>query len=511
MAEEKRRQSQRKPSRLLGCPVEVQLVILSFVPKGDLVFVSRVNKHLRKVVQPLLHKELDISCPPGNSSPLVLAIRTLLERPDLANEVQHLRLDGFDFPPRTVDVMPITPVTCLTPKRSMKKAVKVMMKSGLRYAADWATSFKRGEVDSVVSLLLVLLPKVRTIYFGEDFCIELLFMRLLLDCQGRMKPDSTLHGFEHLRHVTVRNQMATHYHDGLNFADTFRSFFHFSGLETLTISGDYPEDMMHREVMTFEPMRRLRSLDLTRISEGELDQILALAPNLKKLRYTYAWHPRREDEDYSRARTLSLNLTTLRKSLECHRTQLEHLDLMLVDDTKVRQRAIWNILLCDGPLNLHDFSSLRTLTIPWMFLAEPPFGPHTLPLRYNVPDTVETLTLVDALVFQERYWTTWDKRVVKKMVVDYLHHAQDSKTSLRKLFMVGHGFGRIWSEDEDFETYELARSAGIRFDTSSMTPTEVDNALEVFERMRRYGSKSDEACEREIERVFGRERRAGWP
>ncbi|KAF9771232.1 hypothetical protein IL306_011150 [Fusarium sp. DS 682] len=487
-----------KPSRLLDCPVEVQLVILSFLPKEDLVFMCLMNKHLRNITQPLLHKELDISCPPGNPTPLILIIRTLLERPDLADEVQDLRLDGYAFPPRRVDCMPITPVISLTLKGNMKKAIDFMINSGLQFADVWAADFEKGQIDSVVTLLLALLPKVRKIFFGEDFCVELHFIRLLLDSQRRIKPNSKLHKFEHLRHVTVRNEMATHYHHHLDFADSFRSFFHLSGLETLTISGDFPENLSRRQLMTFAPMMRLGHLGLTRIGEAELEQILPLGPNLKSLRYTYTWHPRNVD---FHAQTLTLNLNTLRNSLECHRRQLERLNIVATDDTRVRDHdVIWPLGLQGGPLNLHDFSSLRTLSVPWMFLTGPSKGDHTLALRYSVPKTVVTLCLTEDL-HRQMYWA-WNENDIKNMVTDYLHYVKTAKTALRMMCMTGQLFVRIWSREEEAETQKLAHSANVGFGISKLTPTECHEKLVVLERKRRFGKMPEKTYKREMNRLI---------
>jgi hypothetical protein len=458
---------------------------LDFLSKEDLVALSLVNKHLANIVQPVLHREVDVSCPTGGTTgdptPLILVVRTLLDRPDLAQAVQHLRFDGYDFPARKVDEIPITPITCLK-RTDMIKALKVIHGSRLNDAIGWAKCFLGGQVDSIVALLVALTPKVRSIYLGEDFSVEIYYLRLLFDPERRITSrNSSFHKFEHLRHVTVNNYAATYYHRRLKLTNVFQSFFHLHMLEKLFISGSFPEDS--RPVVASTKMNNLRCLDLKRIDEAELEQILSLAPNLTGLKYTYAWHSKASDLSN---RTLTLDMSTLRDSLEGHRLKLERLELLAVDDPGVLKRdTLWPLAIQGSPLKLHAFSNLRILLVPWIFITGPSKGAHVSPLRYVIPESVVLLSLADDL-HRQPYWG-WKGEDIKQMVADYLHYVKEAETALGAMYMVGPLFTDLWTDEEYFSARMLALSADVNFRAVKMTISENDECREMKERYRRYG------------------------
>ncbi|EXL55586.1 hypothetical protein FOCG_06154 [Fusarium oxysporum f. sp. radicis-lycopersici 26381] len=481
----RRAQTPGKLSLLLACPVEIQLSVLAFLFKEDLVALSLVNRHLANIAQPILHKEVDVSCPTrgtkGEPNPLVLVVRTLLARPDLAQAVQHLRFDGYDFPARKVDVIPTTRLTHLT-RNDKGKAVELIRSSGLEDAIGWAKCFLGGQVDSIVALLVALTPRVRTIYLGEDFSVEVHYLRLLFEPQHLTAlSTSSLHKFEYLRDVTVNNHAATYYHRRFDFTNVFQSFFHLHMLDRLYISGSFPEDS--RPVVAGKKLEHLSRLDLKRIGEAELEQILSLAPNLTNLAYTYAWYSKTGD---SSTQPLTLDLSTLRNSLEGHRLKLRWLELLAIDNTDVlKQNTLCPLGLQGSPLKLHDFSNLRIVFIPWIFINGPSHGTHTSPLQYVIPKSVVFLSLTDDL-HRQPYWG-WNIKDIKRMVTDYLQYVKEAKTALTALYMVGPLLGEAWTAKESFSTRTLARSAGVRFSAVTMTVAENRESGEVKERYRRYG------------------------
>ncbi|TVY64593.1 hypothetical protein Focb16_v016310 [Fusarium oxysporum f. sp. cubense] len=464
----RRAQTPGKLSLLLACPVEIQLSVLAFLFKEDLVALSLVNRHLANIAQPILHKEVDVSCPSrgtkGEPNPLVLVVRTLLARPDLAQAVQHLRFDGYDFPARKVDVIPTTRLTRLT-RNDKGKAVELIRSSGLEDAIGWAKCFLGGQVDSIVALLVALTPRVRTIYLGEDFSVEVHYLRLLFESQHLTALNtSSLHKFEYLRDVTVNNHAATYYHRRFDFTNVFQSFFHLHMLDRLYISGSFPEDS--RPVVAGKKLEHLSRLDLKRIGEAELEQILSLAPNLTNLAYTYAWHSKTGD---SSTQPLTLDLSTLRNSLEGHRLKLRWLELLAIDNTDVvKQNTLCPLGLQGSPLKLHDFLIFASFSFRGSSSMARRMG--RTPHRYNT----------------QPYWG-WNIKDIKRMVTDYLQYVKETKTALTALYMVGPLLGEAWTAKESFSTRTLARSAGVRFRAVTMTVAENRESGEVKERYRRYG------------------------
>ncbi|KAF4493824.1 DNA mismatch repair [Fusarium agapanthi] len=480
-----------KPSRLLSCPIEIQLHVLEFVPREGLVALSRVNKHLASIAQPVLHREVDFNCPrisfQCHSAPLVLVLRTLLSRPDLAQAVQHLRFDGYDFVERRLNQLPTTPIFHLTDEDKLK-AVKFIKALDLYQGLDWAKAFLKGQVDSLVSLLVALTPKVRSIYLGEFFSVEICYLRMLLSPASFGTPGgSNVHKFEHLRHVTVDNHCATYHHTRFDFNNVYQDFFRLRMLESLSISGSFPENSQPFTIST--KLEHLRCLDLKRISEAELGRILSIAPSLKELKYTYGWYPLK-NMDWTREQTLDMK--TLRGSLEGHRQKLEKLELLALDDGDVLAEepdiACWPLTLQGSFLKLHDFSNLRTLAAPWIFIAGPSRGEHPSPLHHLIPKSVVQLTLTDDLCLQP-YWY-WDPEEILGMLTDYWYDLKDTKAALTTMFLVGPLLSKVFNQDELHIHFarKLARSAGVDLWSVELTIDNRDALRDAEERACRYGS-----------------------
>ncbi|KAF5635108.1 DNA mismatch repair [Fusarium tjaetaba] len=474
-----------KPWRLLDFPVEIQLTVLGLLSKNDLASLSLVNKHLAEIAQPILHREADLSCPPirleNNFTPLLLFVRTLLNRPDLAQAVQHLHFDGYDFPRRIVDEYPTTFTASLT-REDKLKALTLIHGSLLNDAVHWSKCFLAGQIDSIVALLLALTPKVKTIYLGEDFSVETDCLRLLLDPEGKSSSIySTLHNFEHLRQVTVNNHAVSCYHRRLNFTDAYQSFFHLDKLERLSISTGFPK-VPRAPLVSTKKLNNLKYLDLQRGSVAELGQILALVPNLTDLKYAFA----RNDKSRARSNpTKSLDLGALRESLEGHRLGLEKLELLTIDLITYGTHSVrWAFKIQGPPLKLYDFSNLRLLTVPWIFIAGNSMAAHPTPLRYIIPESVVQLSLTDDL-HQERCWG-WASKDMQDMVTNYLHDVDESRTALASMYLVGPFITKILTDEQLFFTRLFARSAGIDFRAVEMTIPERDELREKNERARRY-------------------------
>ncbi|KAG5749620.1 hypothetical protein H9Q70_007712 [Fusarium xylarioides] len=477
-----------KPSRLLACPLEIQLHVLEFVPREGLAALSRANKHLASIAQPVLHREVDVNCSrvsfQCHAASLVLVLRTLLSRPDLAQAVQHLRFDGYDFVERRLNELPTTPIFHLTDEDKLK-AVKFIKALDLYQGLDWAQGFLKGRVDCLVSLLVALTPKVRSIYLGEFFSVEICYLRKLLSPESFGNPGgSNVHKFEDLRHVTVNNHCATYHHTRFSFNNVYQSFFHLRRLESLSISGSFPEDSRPFTIST--KLEHLRSLELKRISEVELGRILSSAPNLKDLKYTYAWYPMANMRPTPAG---TLDLATLRASLEGHRLELEKLELLVLDDAAVLEEpegdSVRPIRLEGSRLELHDFSNLRILTAPWVLIAGPSKGEHPSPLRYLIPKSVVQLTLTDDL-FQQPYWD-WNNEEIWETLSNYLHDVKETNAALDAMFLVGPRLSNMFDDQVLQIVRGFARFSGVSLWTVELTVDDRDALRDAEERARRYG------------------------
>ncbi|KAI1046720.1 hypothetical protein LB505_006770 [Fusarium chuoi] len=481
----------KKPSGFLACPIEIQLQIIESVPKQGLVALSRVNKHFASIVQPILHKDVDVNCPlltlECRSVPLVLALRTLLWRPDLAQAVQHLRFDGYDFVERELDILPTTPIFHLTDEDKLK-AVQFIKALDLYQGLDWAHAFLKGQVDSLVSLVVALTPNIRSLYLGEFFSVEICYLRLLLHPESYNNPGgSNVHKFEHLRHVTVDNHCATYHHIQFSFNNIYQSFFHLRMLENLSISGSFPE--ASRPFTITAKLEHLRCLNLKRITEAELGRILSIAPNVEDLKYAYTCYPLADPFSINSQR---LRVATLSDSLKSHRLKLKSLQLLVVDNINVLDEGLdplWPLALQGTPIKLHDFSNLRILTVPWVLIAGPSKGERPSPLRYVIPQCVERLTLTDDM-YQQPYWG-WSVKEIQALLEEYLHDVKEMKLALDAMLLVGRILSKMYKNGKFQSARRLARSASVDLKAVEMTIPESDALRSAEERAHRYGQRRE--------------------
>jgi hypothetical protein len=463
----------------MGLPIEVQLIIAKqLTERRDRRALTLVNKHFANIFQPLLFKEVDVGWNPKEPSPLTLVTRTLLDRPDLAASVRSLRLDGYEFPEREPEVNSTISVTVL----NMVKAAGIINGTGADFADLWAQGVSDGEVDALVALLVLIVPNIRDIYLGTDFCIEVLFLTLMLDRREQSKPSVNLPALEHLTNATLENQYADLFQELINFNDGVLNFFNLPQLENLSIAISPISAQPWRPDERFQTMANLTFLHLLRASEEQLGAILLLTPRVVHLKWSGYWCPKEENPTVLRT---TIDLDKLRNALSKRRRKLQYLTLEVIDDSTTVVQFIWPMELTGKSLCLTDFTNLVGLIIPWVFLMG--WCPQeSQPLIDKVPMILASLTLTDDLCYQQ-YWR-WTKEEIQDLVRDFLvQHLNAPTTCLRKLSLAGAVFNAQWTRRERNFARVVCGKAGIKFKIYPTTPWEDENDAATKERKRRYG------------------------
>lgn len=189
-------------NQLLACPDEILLQILNYIPSEDrltLYALCRVNRKIRGVSQPFLYTHIDLTLDlhPDFSvnlttvglyqvkPPMVLLIRTLLERPDLGLAVRHLLISAYsaagffthDFEPSTRALL----AQRLGPLwEDMWSDMYPIPRDSLPRTAPWPFNWWHWKTDNFAGLLLLLAPKVSHLTLGVNFSLRLgLVARLL--------------------------------------------------------------------------------------------------------------------------------------------------------------------------------------------------------------------------------------------------------------------------------------------------------------------------------------------
>lgn len=463
----------------MSMPIEVQFIIAEQVSeRRDLHAMTLVNRHFTNMFQPLLYKEVDVGWSPKEPSPLTLATRTLLDRPDLSAYVESLRLDGYDFPERKPKVISTFSVTGL----NTSKAAGIINCTGADFADMWAQGVSDGEVGALVALLVAIVPNVKDIYLGADFCIEVLFLALMLDRKQQSKLNVNLPALEHLTNVTLENHYADLFDEEINANDGVLNFFNLPQLESLSMAVSLISARPWGPGERFQQMTNLTFLHLSRASEEQLRAILSLTPKIAHLKWSCYWCPK---EEYTEVLRTTVDLDELRTALSKRKESLQYLTLEVVDDTGEIPEVIWPMELTGTSLRLTDFDNLVSLTVPWVFLMG--WRPQdSKPLINKLPMNLASLTLTDNMCYQE-HWG-WTEEDIKDHVSDFVsQHLNAPTTCLRELSLAGAVFDYQWATEEREFIRKWCEKAGIEFNIHPTTPWEDEADEAIKERKRRYG------------------------
>ncbi|KAM0234036.1 hypothetical protein ACHAP5_010214 [Fusarium lateritium] len=463
---------------LMRLPTEVQIIIAEQLSdRRDLQALALVNRHFARISQPVLFREVDVGWDPKEPSPLALVTRTLLDRPDLAASVKSLRLDGYEFPEREPEVISTISVTGL----NMTKAADIIKGTGADFADNWVQGVLDGAVDALVALIILMIPFVRDIYLGVDYCIEVLFLTLMLDRREQMKPNVKLPALEYLARVNMENHYADLFHEVLNFNDGILNFFNLPQLKSLSFAVSPIAAQPWRPEGRFSKMINLTFLHLLRASEEQLGAILSLTPNVVHLKWSGYWCPREEHPDALRT---IIDLDKLSTALSERNRTLQYLTLEVVDDTMTTVEFIWPMKLM-GSLWLTDFTDLVGLIVPWVFLMG--WCPQdSRPLIDKLPVNLVNLTLTDDMCYQ-RYWQ-WTKEGIDDLAQEYfLPYINTPTTCLQKISLAGAVFCDYWTPEELDIIQEVCGKADVIFKILPTSPWEDEKDAAVKERKRRYG------------------------
>ncbi|KAF4446799.1 hypothetical protein F53441_9580 [Fusarium austroafricanum] len=444
----------------------------NYLPKADILSMIRVNKHFGNIAQPFLFEEIDVGCPghAGSPSSLALVIRTLLDNPHLADSARHLRFDGNRYHGNSSNATPRTALCGM----DLIKATDMIKDTGVQFAKLWTRSVASGLIDGLIALLILLCPNTTSIFLGKNYALNVNYLTMMFDPKLRSQPNVKLPEFKQLQYVTVRNDLST------RATNTFWDFFLLSQLKMLNISGNFPEISSWIPEERPRVMERLRVLNLTRFGETQLSSILALTPNISILGWNHSCRPRQGDDPH----TVTIDINVLQDALKPFRRKLTQLDLFADDGTQIEPINSRRTLIRGGPLSLDQFSSLRVVIVPWVFIM----GPSSLAsatLWDKIPQTVTSLTLTSDLCYQ-RYWG-WTKTTVKQTLREFFRHQSHTKTDLKELYMAGTIFDDMFNSEGLANMKRHTRRFGVELQVIPYTPMLSRHVGDEMERERRFG------------------------
>ncbi|KAF1350871.1 hypothetical protein BDV97DRAFT_350573 [Delphinella strobiligena] len=368
-------------------------------------FVKPENLLKRKkpntLFQPVIHEPCCI---------LRKYLRTLIERPDLANQVKWVQLQawestetlkGEDMWPQEAshEATPLPPSAQMA--HSFYEAASKLLPEGAS-RTEWLIALCRGDEDAEVALLLALLPNVERLQvilpkvFAPDEYHFFFFHRILQQAISRQEP-SNMHTFSRLKRLEARCYSLGDSDIGLPIYP-FSTFFHLPQLEIfkgfhVAVEGD-PNDW--GEWSCPPGHSRVRSLQLkdSLMSSVSIATLVASCSSLQSLEVFFS----------TEETALEFRWPELGEALKRHQSSLESISIDIFSDS--------NLLLPPGehaePLlpSLKNFNTLRHLEIQQSGLTGARYpdredesqGSHNKAFNFVdiLPSSLESLAILNA-------------------------------------------------------------------------------------------------------------------
>ncbi|RDA85154.1 hypothetical protein CP532_1546 [Ophiocordyceps camponoti-leonardi (nom. inval.)] len=444
---------------VLGQSYDLLLCILDFLPFNDLLSMSLVNKHIHHTAKPHLYSAIETSWSLTSSTatpPTVLLLRSILERPELARYIRHLRLvgDGFEE-----DASIAEPPACPLDEASFKRASKLILDTGLPYAKFWLNELKSGTVDAMVTTLLMTTPRLESLFLGPNFTVRSRVLGKML--QSALSPTDPseshqLPTFQNLRRVTFRPRYNQHLQLYVNNTTEVLPFLQLPKLQDLSLSIDNPN--LFAGPLRVPPSSSLTSLEVSRFRETPLVSLLAPLKNLEKLHWNWSYQPDL-DEGVS---TNVIQLDAMTQAFDQVADTLT--DLTVEAETRPSNMAGYYHqpppLEIQGSLDdLIHLNQLKRLSIPWVFLMG--FSDSSAKCsRLPLPPSLEVLTLTDHLSDNEQW--EWHPETILSTIISELHRwTRPSSSNLKRIILPLPLSHDQVSHQTSHELQEIGESAGI--------------------------------------------------
>ncbi|OAQ64397.1 DNA mismatch repair protein [Pochonia chlamydosporia 170] len=416
---------------LLALPPELVQGILSSLPTSDILAASLVNKRIHQAALTCLYADITITWtldgPPP--MPIMLVLRSILDRPDLGRLVRHLRLDGKGFDRSTdinrTDPMPPPLHTSVVP---MRKASSVIQSTKMLAADHWIQGISSGVVDAVVALLMAMMPNLVSLYLGPNFTIRNGHTGAMLRssiCQPHQDQVGAP-AFTSLQSVTVTSRTDELSHRSEDNSLDVLPFLYLPNLEYLSVSIDNSIDFVWPGGYAPRPTR-IKCLELYRVRESRLKLILATLNDLEKLSWRWFYY---EYLDKHVSKPI-IELDVILQALQPIQHSLLELDIgaLFVDceDTIDFSPSLFTIQ--SSLDDLSQFHKLQNLSLPWVFvkgLSES--SGMNFP---TFPASLEQLTLTNGLFSQEI--VEWEDGDIFLAVESWLTVKGSLMTSLRTI------------------------------------------------------------------------------
>ncbi|GAM91549.1 hypothetical protein ANO11243_096010 [Dothideomycetidae sp. 11243] len=354
--------------------------VQKYLSSADLQALCLVSKTCRASAEPLLYSRLEWTWDHEHTPPIILFVRTILQRPQLATYVQSFKLlgDHLSKTPCWTDPVPTITTTALDITNDVQPLIRAMK---VPFAADWIENLSLGTVDAWLALLLSRFYRLEELVIRRSSTRRTKFIGHIFSLAMSRNTHHGISFFDRLRSVEYRNSGFKNV-DG-NFTPHVLPFFYLPSLQHLLVNIGRPSPT--RWPKSAPVMDNLTSLHLRYARESQLREVLSLTPTLKSL--CWFWYHNSESKYIHDPPLIDLDhIVTI---LSIVRESLESLTIYAECESDFVERPYLEML--GSMRGLRSFK-LKNLELPLCFLGtfEPDNGVR---FEHVVPKTIESLVV----------------------------------------------------------------------------------------------------------------------
>ncbi|KAK7978043.1 hypothetical protein PG996_004088 [Apiospora saccharicola] len=362
----------------LGYPNEIINPILAFCSPADILSLSRVNKRLNDLANHVLYSDIQFTWTVEATPPVIIFLRSILSRPQLAEHVQSLTLAGD--------------LSWTEAESALDLATDLVNKLQLPYTEDWTRELREGIMDATMAFLLARLTKLRSLVISENYTRELERIGAMFrSALYKEAPASWLSDFHQLEEVSVSNFVWYGTYRNANTPHLL-PFFYLPTIRSLDLMLDNP--VTFAWPVGTPNITNLSSLKLQHVREPALKCILSATPNLRVLDWEFM-HSERQTTTQASEHLLNPALADLDMIVDA----LTPVRATLVDLT-IRASIIHSASLYEpvvqvrGSLaGLVEFDKVERFAVALPFLAGDIIPNNSFRIWERVPRSIRTLVL----------------------------------------------------------------------------------------------------------------------
>lgn len=458
-------------SLLLSSPSEILKIIFAHLEPTDHLTLGLTHRNLRPLINPILYSRIEWEWKGPWTPPILRFLRSIIHRPELAKFVKVVILKGSNLEYHLRGDRSQSPKIAVT-EDDLKPLIECVARTNVSYRGEWIQELRSGTIDAFVALLLSQVPRLNTLYLGEDFTLQSLFVGRILRSSLCEKHDY-FHSFQNLREVSMPyfhfEFDKEHFRTTRNTADVL-PLFYLPTVERMRAVIDNPA-YFEWPGACFPASQSLRSLDLTMVREGNLGKILSATPKLKSLTWDWYYSPDLHDDfhtDIIDLDQLAADVTLVRETLTYLKisASTDVVEITRLPDTQIK-----------GSFTLFPgLTRLKTLEVPIPFL----FGfsksdPNILGLEKLLPTSLEWLHLTDDLSYHSDWNWMRDVDYLLSLISSWILQGKQFTPYLGgirlilKQTLVDH-----WTEEADPKFKYLgmqAAQAGLQFEVIEVLPS----------------------------------------